>query len=211
MGPDGNYFRKGISIEMTIALTAEDQIRNELAVFQDYYTRRNPDLLDEFIKLMDEDLEVIGTNAIQPSRDEWYLDRDAAREIFLGDWEGWGDVRLDVPGARIRAHGEVAWLSCAGTVEMKIETEKGYADYLAFVKKYIDSEGLTAEQKLVYLLRGGTNTLYELRRGEKFVWPFRFTAVLKAGEEGWKFQQMQFSFPTIYFPDARIVGQAIAD
>ena len=190
---------------MTTQNTLEVQVRKTLQIFQDYYTRRDPALLPEFLDLMADDLEVIGTNGVRPGEDEWYQDRNAAREIFLGDWQGWGDVRLDVPGARIQAHGEVAWLSCAGTVEMKIETEKGFADYLAFVKKYIDTEGLTAEQKLVYLLRGGTNTLYELQRGENFIWPFRFTAVLKMESEGWKFQQMQFSFPTIYFPDARIL------
>jgi hypothetical protein len=191
---------------MTTQNSPDEQVRKTLQIFQDYYTRRDPTLLPEFLDLMAEDLEVIGTNGFRPGEEEWYLDRNTASEIFLGDWEGWGDVQLDVPGARIRAHGEVAWLSCAGTVEMKIETEKGFADYLAFVKKYLDSEGLTAEQKLVYMLRGGTNTLYELRQGEKFVWPFRFTAVLKWENTGWKFQQMQFSFPTIYFPDARIVG-----
>lgn len=190
---------------MTTQNSPEIQVRKTLQIFQDYYTRRDPTLLPEFLDLMAEDLEVIGTNGVRPGEDEWYLDRNAAREVFLGDWQGWGDVRLDVPGARIQALGEVAWLSCAGTVEMKIETEKSFADYLAFIKKYIDSEGLTAEQKLVYLLRGGTNILYELRRGETFVWPFRFTAVLKKESEGWKFQQMQFSFPTIYFPDARIL------
>ena len=191
---------------MTTQNSPEEQVRKTLQFFQEYYTRRDPTLLPEFLDLMTEDLEVIGTNGVRPGEDEWYQDRNAAREVFLEDWQGWGDVRLDVPSARIRVHAEVAWLSCAGTVEMKIETEKGFADYLAFVKRYIDSEGLTAEQKLVYLLRGGTNTLYELRRGETFVWPIRFTAVLKMESEGWKFQQMQFSFPTIYFPDARILG-----
>jgi hypothetical protein len=61
-----------------------------------------------------------------------------------------------------------------------------------------------AEQKLLYVLRGGTNTLYELRRGEKFVWALRFTAVVVRSVEGWKFVQMNFSFPTIYVPDVRL-------
>jgi len=190
---------------MAIQMTPEDQIRMTLETFQNYYNQRDPVLLPEFLDLMAEDLEVIGTNGVHPGEGEWHLDRNSAREIFIGDWEGWGDVRLDLSSARIRAHGEVGWLSCAGIVEMKIETEKGFSDYLSFIKKYLDTEGLTAEQKLVYLLRGGTNTLYELRRGENFIWPFRFTAVLKWESAGWKFQQMQFSFPTIYFPDARVL------
>lgn len=190
---------------MAIQKTPVEEIQRVMEMFQEYYTQRDPARLEEFLQLMDEDLEVIGTNAVRPGEDEWYLNQQAAREIFLGDWEGWGDVRLDLAGARIRVQGEVGWLSCPGTVTMKFETEKGYADYLAFVRKTIDKEGLSAEQKLLNLLRGGTNTVFELRRGETFVWPFRFTAVLTSEKWGWKFQQMQFSFPTIYFPDVRIV------
>ena len=190
---------------MTTTINPEEQIRNALAEFQDYYTRRDPALLAEFLEMTAEDLEVIGTNACRPGVDEWHLDRQAAREIFLGDWEGWGDVRLDLASARIRARGEVGWLSCPGTVTMKFETEKACADYLAFVKRQIESEGQPADLKLLNLLRGGSNTLFELRRGETFTWPFRFTAVLTSEKGSWKFQQMQFSFPTIYFPDVHVV------
>ena len=58
-----------------------------------------------------------------------------------------------------------------------------------------------------YILRGGTNTVYELRRGEHFVWPLRFTAVVVRQADGWKFAQVNFSFPTVFFPDVRIVGR----
>lgn len=179
-------------------------IRQVLERFQGYYTQRDPALIDGLMELMAEDLEVIGTNASRPGAEEWYLDRESAREIFLGDWESWGDVRLDVPGARIHAGGETAWLSATATVSMTIRAEKNYSDYLEFVRRYIESSPASAEEKLLYLLRGGANTLYELRRGENFVWPLRFTAVLTRMHEGWKFVHMQFSFPTTYFPDVRI-------
>ena len=184
-----------------------EQVRETLQRFQDYYTRRDPALLDTFLELLaDDDLEVIGTNGSQPGKEEWYLGKAEAREIFLGDWQGWGDVRLDVPGARIRANGKTAWLSASGTVSMTIPAEKNYADYLSFVRQYLDTDSASAEEKLLYILRGGSNMLYELRRGEKFIWPLRFTAVLALHGADWKFRHMQFSFPTLYFPDARILG-----
>ena len=58
---------------------------------------------------------------------------------------------------------------------------------------------------MLHILRGGTNTVYELRRGEKFVWALRFTAVVIRDTNSWKFAQMNFSFPTIYFPDVRLM------
>jgi len=190
-------------------ITSIEQVRLVLQKFQDYYTRRDPALLDTFLELLaDDDLEVIGTGGAQPGQGEWHLGRRAAREIFLGDWKSWGDLRLDVPEAHIRVNGKTAWLSATATISMTIPVEQEYADYLAYIQKYIDTSAASAEEKLLYILRGGSNTLYELRRGEQFTWPMRFTAVLVLHSAEWKFAQMQFSFPTTHFPDVRILENA---
>jgi hypothetical protein len=183
-----------------------EQVRQVLRRFQDYYTRRDPALLDTFLELLvADDLEVIGTNGLRPGESEWYLGKAAARALFLSDWQSWGDLRLDVPNAQIRLNGKTAWLSAAGVVAMHLPAEKNYTDFLAFIRQYLDSDTPSAEEKLLYLLRGSSNTLYELRRGSDFVWPLRFTAVLAQHTADWRFQHMHFSFPTLYFPDARLV------
>jgi hypothetical protein len=97
----------------------------------------------------------------------------------------------------------VGWIAAAATVTEIIGPEH-YASYLESVKKFLNDSDLSAEQKLLYILRGGTNTVYELRRGETFVWPLRFTAVVVRETDGWKFAQMNFSFPTTDFPDVRL-------
>ena len=185
-----------------------EQVRLVLQQFQDGYTQRDVTTVDEFMQLFADDagLEVIGTNGVKPGVDEWYLDKVGARELVKGDWEGWGDVRLDVDGAHIQARGEVAWLATSATVSMTIGAEKNYQGYLQRIKDLIDQDGPSTEIKLLDILRGGSNTLYELRRGEQFVWPLRFTAVLVRQVGAWRFQQMQFSFHTTRFPDERIVS-----
>ena len=150
-----------------------------------------------------EDAEVIGTNGVRPAEGEWYMDRSSARELVAGDWEGWGDVRLDLESMSIHSRGEVGWIAASATVT-EIIGEENYQSYLDFVKKYLERTDVSAEQKLLNILRGGTNTVYELRRGEKFVWALRLTAVVVREADGWKFAQMNFSFPTIYFPDVRL-------
>lgn len=184
-----------------------EQVRAVLQQFQDGYTRRDAAYLDTIMKLFADEagLEVIGTNGVQPGAGEWYLDKAGARGLVQGDWEGWGDVRFDVEDAHIQTRGAVAWLATAATVTMTIEAEENYQGYLKRIKDVIDQEGLPAEIKLLDILRGGSNTLYELRRGEHFVWPLRFTAVLVRQADGWRFRQMQFSFPTTRFPDERIM------
>ncbi|MGE5463077.1 MAG: nuclear transport factor 2 family protein [Syntrophothermus sp.] len=175
-----------------------------MQTFQEGYIHRDVSQADAFMDLFTEDAEVIGTNGARPGVDEWYMDRASARELVAGDWEGWGDLRLDLDAASIHSHGEVGWIAAPATVTQTIG-EENYASYLEFVKKYLDRPDLSAEQKLLYILRGGTNTVYELRRGEKFVWALRLTAVVVRVEGGWKFAQMNFSFPTIYFPDVRLM------
>jgi len=183
-----------------------DQIRLVLQQFQDGYTRRDVTHLDEFMQLfIDEGLEVIGTNGVKPGVAEWYIDKTDARELVKGDWEFWGDLRLDVEGAHIQMRDEVAWLATSATVSMTIRAEENFPSYLQRIKDVIDQTGPSAEIKLLDILRGGSNTLYEFLRGEQFVWPLRFTAVLVRQADGWRFQQMQFSFPTTRFPDERIV------
>jgi hypothetical protein len=182
----------------------QTSIRDLLQSFQDGYTRRDITHLDDFMDLFSPEAEVIGTNGVRPGADEWYTDRTTARKMIQGDWESWGDLRLDLGSASIHSLGDVGWITVPATVTQTIGTEN-YASYLNFVKEYIDRPGISAEQKLHYILRGGTNTVYELQRGEKFVWPLRLTAVAARESGNWKFVQMNFSFPTVYFPDVRVI------
>jgi hypothetical protein len=185
-------------------MTAEQEIHSLLQTFQDAYTRRDVAQLDVFMDLFTPDLEVIGTNAVSPGKDEWYTSRDTARDIFKGDWESWGDLRLDMDSVSLKVHDEVGWIAVPATVTQTIGAAH-YARFLNFMKDFIEKSTLPADQKLHYILRGGTNTLYELNRGEKFVWPLRLTAVVVHESGGWKFAQLHFSFPTTNFPDVRII------
>lgn len=182
-------------------------VRDVLEKFQEGYTRRDPGQIDDFMQLFvpDEDLEVIGTGASQVDKDEWCLGQAMAREMVESDWRYWGDVRIDVAGAHIHSMGDVAWLAAPATVAMHLDVQESYKDYIDYVHETTKQEGLSAEQKAMEIMRGVTNTIFELSRGGDFVWPFRFTAVLVRREGRWFFHQMQFSFPTTRYPDVRLL------
>lgn len=186
-------------------MTPHDEIRSRMQKFQDGYTKRDVTQVEAFMELFIEGAEVIGTNGLKPREGEWYMDRASARALVEGDWKGWGDVRLDFESMSVHSLGSVGWIAANATVT-EIIGEENYQAYLDFIKTFIDDPKLSAEQKLLHILRGGTNTVYELRRGEKFIWALRLTAVVVREADGWKFAQMSFSFPTIYFPDVRLVG-----
>lgn len=183
-------------------MTPQDEIRSLMQKFQEGYTTRDLTQVDSFMELFTTDAEVIGTNGVKPGVDEWHMDRASARALVEGDWHGWGDVRLDFDSMSIHCRGEVGWIAANATVT-EIIGDENYQAYLEYVKTFIDDPKLSAEQKLLHILRGGTNTVYELRRGEKFVWALRLTAVVVREDDNWRFAQMNFSFPTIYFPDVR--------
>jgi len=181
-------------------------VRQVLHTFQEGYTRRDVQALPAFLDLFTSEptLEVIGTGGVLPGDDEWPVGREAVRLLVESDWQHWGDLRLDVDGAWIFIKGEVAWLATNARVSMRLPEEPGYQSYLEYISSVLEKPGLTAQEKLLDILRGGTNTLYELKQGEDFVWALRFTAVLVRQEGYWLFHQVQFSYPTTRFPDVRL-------
>lgn len=186
------------------------EVRDVLQVFQNGYDRRDKKLLKQFRELFlpDDDLEVIGTGAIDPGDDEWCLGPEAACALVENDWEGWGDLLLDVADARIHVMENVAWLATTGTVSMSLDSTETYRDYLDYMKEVAGDENMDPRARLVEILRGASNTLFEAERGEQYTWPLRFTAVLvrkpsENGDQHWLFHQIQFAFPTTRFPDVR--------
>lgn len=180
-------------------------VREVLQKFQDGYDRRDAAVIDDFKSLFvpEMDLEVIGTGAVIPGDDEWCLGRDAVCQLLVNDWENWGDLRLDLPDARIHMLGDVAWLATTGTVNMELPQDDTYASYLESVRQALDDRESDPKVRLLEILRGGTNTLFEAERGDEYTWPIRFTAVLVRRGGEWLIHQAQFSFATTRFPDVR--------
>jgi ketosteroid isomerase-like protein len=182
-----------------------NQVRALLQKFQDGYAQRDLTELDEFMELFtpDDELEVIGTNAVTPGRGEWCWGRQATRELVASDWEHWGDVAFDVARAHISVKGDVAWLATAGTVTDTIPEDDCYTRFLDFAERTLKDEESDPQAKMLDIVRQGTDLMLELQQGETYAWPFRFTAVAVKSQGRWRFAQMQFSFPTTPAPDVR--------
>ncbi len=174
-----------------------------LTAFQHGYTQRDPGHLDEFMRLFTPGVEAIGTNGIRPGQGEWFHGREAVRALIEGDWQSWGDFQLDFDSLQIHAQTDTAWVSAFATVANTIGPD-AYQNYLNSLPALLQDPAQTAPDKLREILRGASNTLYELEKGEKFIWPLRFTAVIIHTESGWQFAQLHFSFATTRFPDVRL-------
>ncbi len=184
-------------------MSPQSEILALLTTFQHGYTQRDPAKLDEFMRLFTPAAEAIGTNGIRPSQGEWLRGHEAVRTLIEGDWQSWGDFQLDFDSLQIHAQTDAAWVSALATVANTIGPD-AYENYLASLPALLEDPAQTAPEKLREILRGASNTLYELEKGAQFIWPLRFTAVAVRTESGWQFAQLHFSFATTRFPDVRL-------
>ncbi len=173
------------------------EIRATLQKFQDGYTARDVTWLDDFMQLFasSDEIEMIGIGAAKRAVTEWFEGRARIREIVENDWLYWGDVRLDVAGAKITINGKTAWLSTTGTVTQTQAFDTAIEFHLNDMKAIFDQEGLTADQKLMEATHYGMRRLRERAKGLGYSWPITFTAVLVKVGADWRFHTLHWAMP----------------
>jgi len=180
-------------------------IQEVLQKFQDAYTRRDLHTVDSFLEelfLLDSDLLIIGTGV-----DEWYQGMEEARKLFVEDWEYWGDVCLDLPEAKVVVEGTVGWITAQGTVTKTIDEDTFLDAMFEHLRNQQDQQD-NARARAFNMLRSSADALFETGKGDLFIWPLRFSAILVKQGEKWLFNQIHFSFPTTRCPDVRLDAQA---
>ena len=136
-------------------LTTLEEIRAVLQEFQDGYTRRNTSTLESFMELFssDKDIEIIGTGALEPGQGEWCLGRESIHTIVENDWKFWGNLVLDVAGARIHLNGETAWISTSATVTYVIENQQYIADSFQEINEILKKKEGSQQIQLMQIQR----------------------------------------------------------
>jgi hypothetical protein len=174
-----------------------NEVRSTLRKFQDGYSARDTSRLDEFMQLFvqDESIEMIGVGASKRAANEWFEGLARIREIVESDWLYWGNVTLDVEGAKITVNGDVAWLSTTGTVTQTKVFDTAIEFHVNDMKAIFDREELTADQKLMEATHYGIRRLYERSKGLGHSWPFTFTAILLRDKEKWRIHTIHWSMP----------------
>jgi hypothetical protein len=172
-------------------------VRAALQRFQDGYTARQTARLDDFMQLFapSDEIEMIGIGAAKRAAAEWFEGRSRIREIVANDWLYWGDVRLDVEGARITIHGGTAWLSTTGSVTQTQAFDTAIEFHLNDMKAIFDLDGLSADEKLMEATHYGLRRLRERSKGIGHSWPFTFTAVLVRVGTDWRFHTLHWAMP----------------
>ena len=133
------------------------------------------------------------------------LGMDEVKDLIEGDWKYWGDVKIDYENANISSLGDVAWISTNGSVKHDFEdTKERYDNYVNFIKKKAEENGLTPKQRIANINWVLALTYHQRQQGKReYLWPLSLSGVLLKDKETWKFVHMQFSIPKSNFPDER--------
>ncbi len=178
-------------------MSSSDQVRQTLQQFQDGYTTRDLSKLDEFMQLFvqGDEPELIGIGASVRGGNEWFQGDKLIRDIVESDWTYWGNVVLDVAGAKITVQGDVAWLSTTGDVVQTTVLDKALPSYLSQMKELIENESQPPQARLMEATHFGMRRLREIQKGEGHRWPFVFTAVLVQSKGQWRFHTIHWAMP----------------
>lgn len=174
-----------------------NDVRRKLQQFQDGYTNRNLEQIDAFMNLFVQngDPELIGIGAAERGGYEWFEGLDKIREIIQSDWEYWGDVEIDVAGAKISIKGDVAWLTTTGTLEQTDASEKALPLYLNQMKEILGADDLDADAKLIEATHFGMRRLRENLKGRGHKWPFVISVVFQREADEWRFDTIHWAMP----------------
>ena len=179
------------------------EIREVLGKFQAGYTERNVDKVDDFI----EELFVKGENTyvLGTSTSELCLGTEKVKELVRGDWEGWGDVKIDLEKAQIGIEGNGAWFATAGSVRYTFEySPEKYDRHVGFIKEMVEEPKLTPRQKISFINWALSLMYHQRTQGRReYFWPMRLSGTLIKNDGKWKFMHLQFSMAKANFPDER--------
>jgi hypothetical protein len=174
-----------------------DEVRSVLRNFQEGYKTRDVSKLDEFIQLFiqSDDAELIGIGAASRNGNEWFQGIKPIREIIESDWLYWGNVELDVEGAKISLLSDVAWLSTTGKVIQCQAFDEAMKFYVEQMKTLLEDENANLDQRMMEATHYGMRRLRERQKGSGYGWPFVLTAVLVRRKGNWLFHTIHWSMP----------------
>ncbi len=188
----------------------ELQLKTILEKLQEGYSKRDVSKVKSWIQeLFDEEVTVIGTNAINAGDFEWRKGHDAAIEMFQSDWQNWGDVVMNLTNAQIDIEDQNAWIAMNATVTRNTKDSERHSAELSRqrslkrIKEYSEKKW-KSKRALYEIIHDASMILTQYERGETFVWPIRISLGLIKRQNNWKIRNVHFSFPGRGFPNVRI-------
>ena len=172
--------------------TDENEIKDILQRLQEGYNNRDPKYLDTFMKIYsskDSSL-IIGTE-----QGGEFRGFESAKELFLGDWKDWGDVKYDINTSDIQVNGDMAWVFMFAELKMRLSAKYLNNIALKMIKTTLENEKTSENAKMLDILRISALNVVEKLKSEISICPLRITVILTKEKENWFINHMHFSHP----------------
>ena len=186
-----------------------NELREVLNIFEQAYIERDINKVDSFMETLfdkDESVIVIGTSC-----GELCLGYEEVKDLFLGDWEYWGDLRIKNNQTTIVPIGNTALIHTTGTIKYSFNSKSDtYTRYLGYIKDYFDGVSSNSKKANKVKITEINWTLCHLLNQRNsverdYLWDLGITLLLVRKEAKWIIRQMQFSLPVVgHMPDVRI-------
>jgi hypothetical protein len=185
-----------------------DQIKKVLLKFQEGYSKKALDKLNEFIDelfVMDEDISFASSGV-----NDWYFGIDGVKEILKSHWTNeekfMSNIELDIDNSQITIDENTALVTLKGNSKQKLEENKLHRRVIEQIKNRLNEQPTTPEE----LMKNSidiSRVLFEANLGENFIWPFRFTSVLVCRNSRWFFKHVKISFGAGNGYETRIIDE----
>lgn len=186
-----------------------NELREVLNIFEQAYIERDVSKIDNFMETLfdkEENVIVVGTSC-----GELCLGYEEVKELFLGDWEYWGDLRIKDDETTIVPLGNTALIHTTGTIKYSFNSKSDtYTRYLGYIKAYFDGVSSNSKKANKVKITEINWTLCHLLNQRNsverdYLWDLGISLVLIKKETRWIIRQMQFSLPVVgHMPDVRI-------
>jgi hypothetical protein len=193
-------------------ITMEDkvtqQVKEALLKLQDFYLKKDLSKLDSFINdrfISSEDLSLIGTGF-----KDWYFGQDGVKEAIRthleNEEEYLNNIEFDMDSCVITTKGNAVMVAAIGRSRQYLPKYKLQERLKEDIKIRL-AEEVPSKEELMKISIDISRILFDIYKGEKYIWPFRFTAMLINENDKWLFKHIKFSFGSGNFWETRFTTE----
>ncbi len=85
-----------------------------------------------------------------------------------------------------------------------ISAENYYKYRLNLIEEKINDENHSTKDKLISIIRGAVDTLYETSQGNSYKWPIRVSGSMIKNDDRLLINHLHFSYPITFYPQVRL-------
>ena len=137
-----------------------------------------------------------------------YSNAEEIKKLIENHRSCYDEMKLDYENCLINSNEDVVWIVTHGTMKKVISENSALENTVDIIKNIFTSD-LDNKDKLFNVRRRIADTLKENAKGEEYIWPFRFEAVLIREKRNWVFKYLQFSLPFSWFLEGKTEASSL--